>query len=105
MEPLFERLQASIASFAADSEAPDYERAALHLAVWVHARIIRIHPFEDGNGRTSRLFMNWVLTRLGLRPIAIEVPRQEYLDCLNRYYHKGEITPLVDLCLRLYPLG
>ena len=47
--------------------------------------------------------MNWVLVRAGLRPIAIEVPRQECLAALNRYFESDEIAPLIDLALRLYP--
>lgn len=33
----------------------------LELAAWVHWKIVRIHPFQDGNGRTARLLMNYVL--------------------------------------------
>ncbi len=33
------------------------------LAAMIHAKITWIHPFEDGNGRTSRAIMNWILMR------------------------------------------
>lgn len=102
IEPLFTKLRHALASFDANPGANTYEPEALRLAVWAHAELIRIHPFEDGNGRTSRLLMNWVLVRLGLRPIQLEAPRQEYIACLNHYYVRGDIVPLVDLCLRLY---
>ena len=47
--------------------------------------------------------MNWILVRLGLRPIAIETPKQEYHDSLNHYYRSQDIQPLLDLSLSLYP--
>ena len=31
---------------------------AIELAAWTHAEFVKIHPFSDGNGRTSRLIMN-----------------------------------------------
>ena len=73
-------------------------------AAWAHAEIIRIHPFEDGNGRSSRLVMTHVLVSLGLRPIPVDACKQEYNDALNAYFRTGELQTLVDLLLRLYPL-
>lgn len=100
---VFQELRKALASFDANVSAPNFEHSAIHLAAWVHARVIRIHPFEDGNGRTGRALLNWILVRLGLRPIAFDVVRQDYLACLNHYYQTDDIQPLIDLCLRLYP--
>lgn len=47
--------------------------------------------------------MNAILVRLGLRPIAVEAPKQEYLALLNHYYRTGELSPFIDFCIRLYP--
>ncbi|MFR5943165.1 MAG: Fic family protein [Parabacteroides merdae] len=35
----------------------------MELAALFHYRYIRIHPFEDGNGRIARLMVNFILTR------------------------------------------
>ena len=105
LQEVFKSTRRSIVSFDDNRADPDYERHAFHLAVWVHAEIVRIHPFEDGNGRSARAMMNWVLARLDLRPIAIEVPKQEYRDALNHYYQKGDLQVLLDLALALYPVG
>ncbi|MFH1702065.1 MAG: Fic family protein [Nitrospirota bacterium] len=35
----------------------------LELGSILHNKIVRIHPFADGNGRTSRVIMNWVLMK------------------------------------------
>ena len=72
-------------------------RTALHF----HNDLIRIHPFEDGNGRTARAFLSLFLVRAGLPPIAFEVPRQEYLDSLNTYFLTRDEEPLMSLVLEL----
>jgi fido (protein-threonine AMPylation protein) len=105
LQLVFREVQASIASFDANPNAPSYEEAALKLAAWAHAQVIQIHPFQDGNGRAGRLFMNAILVRLGLRPIRLEIPRQEYMACLNHYFATGNIRPLENLCLRVYSVS
>lgn len=102
LEQVFKELRRSVGSLEANPGDANYDSSALRTGAWVHAQLIRIHPFQDGNGRTSRLFMNCVLLRVGLLPIRLEVPKQEYLACLNHYYVTGEIRPLEDLCLQLY---
>lgn len=99
---IFSQLQRSLRSLDENSSVPEYEASAVHIAVWAHAQVIRVHPYEDGNGRSSRALMNWILVRAGVRPIAIEAPRQEYIACLNHYFERNGIAPLIDLALRLY---
>lgn len=101
LESVFTQLERAIRSFDDNPMDPDYERKAIELAVWTHAQVIKVHPFEDGNGRTSRLLLNCVLIRLGLRPVATEVPRQEYRESLNHYFRARDIQPIVDLYIRL----
>ena len=81
--------------------AEGFELAAIDLAVRLHADIICIHPFEDGNGRTSRMLLNWNLLQVGLMPIALEVPKAEYRDCLNHYFSTKQMGPLLHLYTRL----
>ncbi len=33
----------------------------VELGAILHNKLVRIHPFSDGNGRTSRVLMNWIL--------------------------------------------
>jgi Fic family protein len=40
-------------------------------AIVAHRRLVYIHPFNDGNGRTARLLMNLVLLRGGYPPVAV----------------------------------
>ncbi|MFH1222195.1 MAG: Fic family protein [Candidatus Micrarchaeota archaeon] len=49
----------------------------LELAGWLHNRMVQVHPFTDGNGRTVRLLMNWVLLRKKFPPVIISVQNKE----------------------------
>jgi hypothetical protein len=45
------------------------------LCATAHGEWIRIHPFANGNGRTARLWANWVAVRYGLPPYVRLKPR------------------------------
>lgn len=51
--------------------------AVLDVCGWVHAEWIRIHPFANGNGRTARLWANYVAMRYGLPPFVRLRPRPD----------------------------
>ena len=57
----------------------------LELSALFHYRYIRIHPFEDGNGRIARLLMNYILLRHGYPMIVVQtVDRKNYLQALHQ---------------------
>ncbi len=54
-------------------------------AFTAHRRLVDIHPFNDGNGRTARLLMNLVLIRGGYPPVAVRPEdRLEYVRSLQQ---------------------
>lgn len=54
-------------------------------AFTAHRRLVDIHPFNDGNGRTARLLMNLILIRGGYPPVAIRPEdRLEYVRSLQQ---------------------
>lgn len=57
----------------------------LILAVIFHHKFEKIHPFMDGNGRTGRMLMNYILVNRGYPPLIIRKKnRTEYLGKLNK---------------------
>jgi Fic family protein len=75
---------------------------AIKAAAYIHADLVKIHPFRDGNGRTARLAMKYVLLKYNLPPLPINVPSLEYIDSLNHFYQTRSIDPLVELLIRIY---
>lgn len=55
----------------------DRLNAVLELAAWVHTEWVRIHPFANGNGRTARLWANFIMLRYGLPPVVGLRPRPD----------------------------
>ncbi|MBL7147364.1 MAG: Fic family protein [Nanoarchaeota archaeon] len=59
------------------------------LACLIHAMFVEIHPFEDGNGRTGRAIMNWVLIKADYPKIFIPVEfRGKYYQALDFHNEK-----------------
>ena len=51
--------------------------AVIDLCAWTHAEWVRIHPFANGNGRTARLWANFLAMRYGLPPFVRLRPRPD----------------------------
>ncbi len=61
------------------------ELTPIQLASVFHYRYIRIHPFEDGNGRIARLLVNYILRRHNYPMIVVKTKnKQHYLNALNQ---------------------
>lgn len=67
---------------------------AVRVSADAHFKFVSIHPFVDGNGRTTRLLMNLILLMHGY-PMAIirNEERIQYLEALNTAQTKGNIQP------------
>ena len=67
----------------------------IELASIVHHRLVAIHPFFDGNGRTSRLMMNVILMQAGFPlSVILKNDRNKYYNVLNKA-DKGDLVPFV----------
>lgn len=79
LEQFEAKLQMLVAELDAVSSGqalnPDQLAAIIDLCAWAHSEWVRIHPFANGNGRTARLWANFVAMRYGLPPFIRLRPR------------------------------
>jgi len=74
----------------------------IECAAWTHAEFVRIHPFIDGNGRASRLIMNYQLMANGFLPISIKKDsRLEYFNALEAYAVKNDLALFENMIANL----
>jgi Fic family protein len=83
--------------------------SAIEKAALFHYRFVKIHPFDDGNGRLSRLLMNVILMQAGFPPCVIKNKnRKRYLTALEQADETGDhdhfLRSLPGNCLRLCSL-
>lgn len=68
--------------------------------VFAHYEFIKIHPFNNGNGRTGRILMNIVAMKLGYQPLDLYYregeSRKVYISAMKSA-DKGDYTPLKNL--------
>jgi Fic family protein len=66
-------------------------------ATLLHGEFVKIHPFIDGNGRTSRLLLNFELMKNGYRPIIIKKEnRSRYYEVLDYAHTTMDYHPFLE---------
>lgn len=71
-------------------------------AAIIHGELVKIHPFIDGNGRTSRLVMNLSLMNSEYLPVIIKKEnRLEYYNALDKAHTTSDYTDFVKLVTNL----
>lgn len=89
-------VQARMQDWATWLQGQEEVMEAVTLAAIAHHKLVAIHPFIDGNGRTARLIMNLMLMRAGYPPAIIaRVNRQQYYRVLVQA-DGGNSAPLVN---------
>jgi len=82
------------------------ELSPVQLAALFHYRYIRIHPFEDGNGRIARLMVNYILSRHGWPMIVVRSrKKQEYLEALHQTDLVVGVVPSVGAHATIKQIG
>ena len=86
------------------SDLIDWYRSTEHegehpiiVAATFHYRFVRIHPFDDGNGRMARLLMNMILIRHGYTVAMIQrESRDDYLNHLEKADRSEDLTEFIN---------
>lgn len=74
----------------------DKDISPILLAAEFHYKFIRIHPFDDGNGRMARLLMNFILMQKGFPPAIIKTEDKENYYAVLQQADAGILEPFVE---------
>lgn len=101
--PSPERLDELLLDFFDWLERIEENTNPVKLAALVHLKFVTIHPFGDGNGRISRLLMNFILNKRGYPMIDLKyTERSGYYNALQRaQVHKDDYI-FIDWFFRRY---
>jgi len=77
--------------------------AVYDLSFWAHYELVTIHPWADGNGRTSRLLMNLLQWEFGVLPTRVfKEDKAEYIQALMDTREDEDIDIFLDCMTKLH---
>lgn len=75
----------------------------IELAAWTHWKLVRIHPFQDGNGRSARIVMNYILHKNNYPMIDIKTKeKQQYFKALEKCNYNNNARNLATRLIRRF---
>lgn len=79
-------------------DANSFTHNFLKFAAFAHCEIVRIHPFCNGNGRISRVCVNYFSARYGMTRLATDRPGagSDYLEANRAWLERRDIEPFVE---------
>ena len=84
LPPLPEEIPAQMQAFIGELNGKTENTHPIALSAFAHKKLVDIHPFIDGNGRTARLLMNLIIVNRGYQIISIPpVLRTDYINALE----------------------
>ena len=77
--------------------------AIYELSFWAHYKLVTIHPWVDGNGRTCRLLMNLLQMEYGVLPTKVlREDKAEYIQALVDTREEEDINIFIDCMTKLH---
>lgn len=77
--------------------------AIYDLSFWAHYELVTIHPWADGNGRTSRLLMNLLQMEFGAIPVKVlKENKAEYVQALIDAREEDDVNIFLDCMAKLH---
>lgn len=79
----FKKLLEKSSTIKKTKDKNEYQKF-INEAIDIKCRLIEIHPFVDGNGRTCRALLNYLLKQIDILPLYIDYKEKEiYIDSMN----------------------
>lgn len=78
-----------------NEKANEKEPNPILIAAEFHYKFIRIHPFDDGNGRTARILMNFILMKFGFPPVIIKTEDKANYFAALQFADAGNIESFI----------
>jgi Fic family protein len=73
------------------------------LSFWAHYELVTIHPWADGNGRTSRLLMNLLQWEFGILPTKVlKEDKAEYIQALVDIREQEDVSIFINCMTQLH---
>lgn len=83
----------------------EYNSSNLHpilKAIMFKVKFVKIHPFRDGNGRTSRILLNYMLVRNGFPTVTIRGRQKDkYFEAMNQAIINDDYSIIIDIIKKL----
>lgn len=98
-----ELVPTEIKFFFSEFEKNKKKMHPIELAAWVHWKMEKIHPFQDGNGRIGRLVMNQILCKNKYAMIDIKTKnKHSYYTALEKSDKQNNAEPLARLLVKRF---
>ena len=103
LPPVFDEVPERMAKFSRWYAKAKETLHPFELASLVHLKFVKIHPFRDGNGRISRLLMNFVLLKNGYPLLNIfDSEKMLYYLVLKKVDYVGKDKPFISYLFQVY---
>jgi Fic family protein len=101
LELIVKFVNAEVAAISAATALPTRLQLLLRLSAFFFAEFLKVHPFANGNGRTARLLVSYILCRVCVVPISIfsTIDRKTFLDVIMEAQWSDNPSALTTLVL------
>lgn len=101
---LLSRLDGQLLECLRTQSDVEVRNTAIEVAALTHCEVVRIHPFINGNGRTARMCISYILARAGLPPTPFEIDRSTYYAAVSQWLDHRNTGEFEDLLRHVLPV-
>jgi Fic family protein len=100
--PSYEKIRDRMRQYFETLANPIDDNNVIETIAYSHLQLSKIHPFVDGNGKLSRIILNYYLMKSGFFPIVIELnDKDKYFHTIEEFKTSKNMKPFIDFILKL----